>query len=283
METKRNSRWNNKPRRDKDGVIAPFQFVETDTEICKLLSPDYATRLPWSYRRLPSTYIPILLNRGTVSIRDRMRKLAVEGYLEKPDQPRNNYRPLIYGLGKKGEKLLRVSGLSDEAVDSPRISHELMRCICAASFEYGARKHSIPLSLFPTKSKFRPDWPTFSLGTHLIFLEADVDSETLYSNRPNTTAISKKLSAYLDLIIEYRLKNDLVLFVTVNPERRDSMIEVLKKVITERDLDHHYAEYFGFTNIDYSRHIDRIPDLTDWAVAEPWKRAGSIPPLILNQ
>jgi hypothetical protein len=274
MESKRNSRWNNKPKRGPDGKPKPFQFVASDFPILQLLSPDYATREPWSYRRLPSSYITSLLDRGRWGGLDRLRDLAVEGYVCKPEQPLNNFRPLIFGLGKKGERELHVTGASDAAIEDRRLAHELMRCICAASFEVGARKHNLPLSFEPVKTHIRPDWPSFRLDNHLVFLEADVDSETLYSNRPNTTKISGKMIEYLDLIVERRLKDAMVLFITVDPVRCNSMIEVLKRVIDERGFDHKLAAQFGFTHIDYNRYIDRIPKLTDWAVRQKWQRAG---------
>ena len=70
------------------------------------------------------------------------------------------------------------------------------------------------------------------------------------------------------------LKDILVLFVTTRQTRRDSMIEVLKKVIDSLGLEHEYAAHFAFSAIKYDRFLNTIPKPSDWIVTSDHARAG---------
>lgn len=277
----RHSRWSDEPRRDATGKPIAVRFGEADLEVCKLLAPYMACRAPWSYQYLPSTYIPAILQRGT-ALKRRLDWLTDEPnwYVQRPVQPRSLTRELIYALDKRGADELREAGIDVPKYRLRPLSHELMACLCAASFEIGARKHGLPIRTFewPTSS-LRPDWLPFQLGQTLVLLEADTGSETLYSKEDATT-ISGKFEQYLQMIDDgslrraFRTKDIVVLFVTTRPTRRDSMIEVLKKVIDDLGLRHGFAEHFAFAAIKYDRFLNTIPKPSDWIVATPHPRAG---------
>ena len=75
----------------------------------------------------------------------------------------------------------------------------------------------------------------------------------------------------------FETKDILVLFITTRVTRRDSMIDVLKKVIDGLGLDHAYAGSFAFSAIKYDRFLNTIPKPSDWIVASPHLRAGFDP------
>ena len=277
----RHSRWSDEPRRDSAGKPIPIRFGENDLEVCKLLASSTVCRAPWSYQYLPSTYIPAILQRGD-ALKRRLDWLTDEPnwYVQRPVQPRNLSRELIYALDKRGADELREAGIEVPKYRLRPLPHELMACLCAASFEIGARAHGLPIRTheWPIANP-RPDWVPFQLGTGLILLEADTGSETLYS-REDATTISGKFDQYLQLIHDgslrrvFRTKDVLVLFVTTRPTRRDSMIEVLKKVIDGLGLEHELAEHFAFSAIKYDRYLNTLPKPSDWIVTSDHLRAG---------
>lgn len=280
----RHSRWSDEPRRDSAGQPIAVRFGESDLEICKLLAPSTNCRAPWSYQYLPSTYFPAILQRGG-ALKRRLDWLTDEPnwYIQRPVQPRNLSRELIYALHKRGADELREAGIEVPKYRLRPIPHELMACLCAASFEIGARVHDLPITTheWPV-GNLRPDWLPFQIGPTLVLLEADTGSETLYSKEDATT-ISGKFEQYLQLLTDgmlrrtFRTKDILVLFVTTRETRRDSMVEVLKKVIDGLGLAHEYAAHFGFSAIKYDRFLNTIPKPSDWIVRSPHLRAGFDP------
>jgi hypothetical protein len=264
METAtRRSRWDTRKR-------GSTRFQESDFEICRLLSP---AREPWGYQYATTGYIRVLLNRGG-GILDRLPELSSHNYLQLPEQPRNNYRDLIYALGKEGVAELRAAGLAVPPLLLRKLPHELLCCIIAASFEYGAKAHGLPISRSDIDCNIYPDWPVFKLGNHHIFLEADMRTETL-EGQTTATTIWEKYERYLDLF-NNRLHNGLAVFVTVRPSRKEAMIDLLKKVIDAKGYKHRLARNFIFKDTAYDRYISRIPKLTDWAVAEDYQQAGGL-------
>jgi hypothetical protein len=264
METAtRRSRWDTRKR----GIV---RFEESDFEICRLLS---STREPWGYQYLPTSYFITLLNRG-LGIRARLPKLSSHNYIQLPEQPRNNFRDLVYALNRAGVAELRAAGINVPTPALRRLPHELLCCITAASFEYGALKHGLSISLSDVEGKIYPDWPIFKMGNHHIFLEADMGSETL-EGQTTATTIWEKYERYLELF-NNRVHNGLAVFVTVRESRKEAMIELLKKVIDAKGYKHRLARNFIFKDISYDRYISKVPKLTDWAVAEDYQQAGNL-------
>lgn len=152
----RRSRW-----------VAPkghINLTPRDLEICKLLTPYTQVRCPWSYAYLPTRYFAPLLETGALYTPNRLAQLRAAGYVTLPDQPRNNFRDLIYQLGKAGASEVRELGHQFELV--PRVlAHELGSCLLAADIELGARKYALPLDIvsIPGLTKL-PDWPVFTLA-----------------------------------------------------------------------------------------------------------------------
>jgi len=270
MQTARN-RWSDAPRKDANGKIIPVRFVETDFPICALLDPSNTSRDPWSYQYLPTSYIPLLLGRGTNGCADRCGELFCRpgSYLAQPDQPRNNYRDIIWNIGKGGIMELRDAGFTIRDTRLRRLPHELMVSLVMASIEYGAKKHNLPAAKATFAGDFIPD-RAITLAGRPVFIEADTGTETLEG--VNGTNIAEKFEQYLKLIT---LRASMVLFVTTRQTRRDSMIALLRKVIDGARHDRDLARHFAFSHIEYTRYFNKIPKLTDWAIASDYQRASN--------
>jgi hypothetical protein len=293
----RNSRWIRKDIKDKDG----FRFERSDFDICRLVTPNYRT--PWGYPYLPTNYFPPLLDRGD-AVTGRLRTLFDLAYLGHADQPRNNFRDIIYQIDSKGLEEIRMAGFDmipqhlQYIKHNRHLSHELMVCLIAASFEYGAKKHhlSIGLQAWPEKDP-QPDWTPFILGDTLVLIEADMGTERIRI-KEQATSIEDKYLKYLSLMKDgfftshFDVPKFVILFITLIEPRLKSMIEKprgLKRVIDENDYDQDFAEHFAFANINkhdlftndyieelhgYDRFMNKKPKLTDWAITQPYERAG---------
>lgn len=279
------SRWNVGPRRRLDGCAEPILFGPSDLDICKLLTADAPIRRPWAYPFLPTSYFAPLLQRGSKSVPKRIRKLTDWGYLSKPEQPRTNSREIVYSIAKAGLDALRDHGFAVIRRPHRQLAHDLLASIVAASFELASMTRADTL-IDPNSGVGQldivPDWPPFRFVTRhasrIVFIEADLGTETL--DGPGATTIAGKLDRYLSLIFRQLTGRPLFLFVTTRPSRAESMVELLKRVIDRNGYPHDYAEPFAFTHIPYDRFVSRIPKLTDWAVSQPYQRAG-FPPLRL--
>lgn len=258
-------------------------FVESDLEICKLLTPALHVREPWGYGHLPSSYFSPLLGRGKKGILRRVRDLrGSPSYLELSEQPQNNYRDLIYRLSRAGQDEVIAAGGNPLKIKRPShpVPHELLACIIAASFEMGSREISAPISLHPKMNlPVIPDWPIFDFMGRTVFIEADTGSMKINPRMESEGAnIRLKLTHYLQLIHEGKLdKNTLILFVTTNEHRCGSFVDVLKFTIDKLDYPHEYADCFAFNWLVYNRYLDTIPSLSAWAVTKPHQRAGHKP------
>jgi hypothetical protein len=268
METAtRDDRWNPKPPK-------AFDFTANDLALCKLFVP--FAREPWGYQYLPTHYIGPLVGRSYTVIRDRAKDLVALGYLALPDQPRTYDRFRIFSNGPNGLAEVREAGIEFPKFKLRQLKHELMACLIAASFEYGANKNGLEIV-----TRGRPDcdvyadWPLFTINGTTVWLEADTGTETqAISANPDVTTIAGKFEEYLKLIHDRQFKNSMAIFVTHKITRMESMIEVLKKVIDHLGLPHRYADHFGFSHMQYDRFLHKIPPLTDWAVTQDYKRAG---------
>lgn len=111
---RRRSRWDDSPKLDSNGNPIFIRAYPSDIELFKLLAPTANARTPWGYPVLPSNYFAPLLDRGEENILVRIADLSIKPhqYLIRPEQPRNNYRPLIYALGSRGADELRNEGLN---------------------------------------------------------------------------------------------------------------------------------------------------------------------------
>jgi hypothetical protein len=242
-------------------------FNEGDLEICNLLSP---TRAPWGYQYLPSGYFPALLNRRE-GMKDRLGPLSrpPNTYLKIPEQPHNNYRDLIYSLDSKGADELREAGHTVPRLHLRKLPHELMACCIGASFEIGATKHELPITIHTVSNDFYPDWPVFSLaGSPPIYIEADLATETLDTRKADATSIAGKFVEYIKLLEK---EDIIVLFITTRDTRRDSMAGLLGSTLKPHQRE--MARHFGFMSIQYDRFVNTIPKLSDWAVSSRYHRA----------
>lgn len=273
-ETKRRSRWVDPP--------TVTHFSETDLEICKLLTPVFGIRDPWGYGYLPSSYFSGLLNRGVKGTPKRVSELRGKPhYVELAEQPRNNYRQQIFRLSDAGEDEVAAAAGGLKIRRHPRaVSHELMACIIAASFEVGAREYGTSITLHPKLNlPIIPDWPIFDFAGRTVFIEADTGSMTINpKNESEASSIRLKYEHYLKLLHDQKLGPDaLFLFVTTREHRCGSLIETLKFTIDKFDCPHEYADQFAFTSIEYDRFLNTIPVLSAWAVTRPYLRAGCEP------
>lgn len=259
---KRRSRW-------KDPKPVKY-FGETDLEICRLLAP--GARAPWGYQYLPSNYFAPLLHRGKDGITNRLPQLrGAPHYLELPEQPHDNYRQLIYKLGKGGAAELRTQGY-EVSLENRAMPHELMACLIAASFEIGAAQHNLPIEFrdYPHVS-MRPDWPIFTLNHREVFIEADTGSETI-------ERIEEKCTHYLELLYEKKFRKPLFLFITAKTHLRpDNMVQALMRAMKQGKYHENYAERFAFGTMDYDRYLNTLPKPSGWAVTQHYQRANFPP------
>ena len=255
------------PRLKKNGQLKPLVFNDGHLEMVKLLSPVKA-RDPWSYQYLPVRYVPALLGQSLEYGRKQVTWLASEpwNYLHLPEQSEIYSCPLIVSVGKEGKQELRHIGVSLPNKPLRPIPHELLACISAASFEYGAKQHGFKIEVVEREADVTPDWPVFKLTgekEHIIFLEADMGRESLTGDASNT--ITSKLLRYAQLFENY---DDLyAVFVTTRPSRVTAMAYLARK------LPRSVRSRFLFTSIKYNRFLTKIPPLTDWAISGEWKTA----------
>jgi hypothetical protein len=271
----RRSRWDDSPKLTENGKPIFVRATATDMDIFKLLAPTAGTRSPWAYRVLPSNYFADLLGRGKENILDRLADLSRKPhqYLVRPEQPHNNYRPLIYTLGKRGADELRNEGMTVPWKFPRQLPHTLMSCMIAASFEYGCARHNLRIEPGENHTDIIPDWPVFRIDGHTYFIEADTRSESLTSSDDTTKTIQDKFERYLAAIAADVIRRPRVMFITTGLTRVDSMIRLLRKTIDTHHYPFSYADHFCFKVIKYDRFLSSIPKLTDWAITEDWRRA----------
>jgi hypothetical protein len=259
---RRRSRW-----------VAPKRHVNLthgDLEICKLLTPYAPVRYPWSYTYLPTRYFAPLLETGPDYTPNRLAQLRAEGYVTLPDQPRSNFRDLIYQLGKAGAAEVRELGYQFDI--TPRaLAHELGSCLVAANVELGARKYNLPLDIVSISSlPQRPDWPIFTLASHTVMIEFDTGSES-------QNIIEGKYHCYLDLIERRRVQKPIFLFITTKRDRVNNLINTLKILIDRHELPYSYAQYFAFGHMTYDRFLNKLPELSGGVITHAFERAGHEP------
>jgi hypothetical protein len=136
----RRSRFVNQPIEDASYLIVP-----RDLQVLTLLQ---------RFRYLPSHYVPALLGWSGQYHQDILHKLRHRaGLIHVPERswpPINGHaRHAVYGLTRKGHELLKERGLSIEKRrprsknDDDKLNHELGVALIQASFELGAREHSL--------------------------------------------------------------------------------------------------------------------------------------------
>jgi hypothetical protein len=290
METRAyRSRSTRTTRHTRDGKPIHSRPHDRDTEILHLLSYPAKLREPWTYEYLPTDYIAPLVGRGAYGLPKRLRALFDEPLclLDRPG-PIILYRQLIWSLGDNGVKTLREEGIELPPRKPRKIPHALMADMCAASFELAAKQFNLPISVVPAKTNlFRPDIPPFTFNGKIILFEADTGSEQIPKNKTNSdiTSIEEKLHQYLSYIDSKDRRDILVLFMTAGPYRNTrvkAMVEMVKKVIDDLRIPRGYAAQIGFSSIDYTRYLDKLPKAGPWVVAQEYQRAG-FPPLSLVQ
>lgn len=308
--TKRRSRWTKDDIRDKNGKPKRVTVTDNDIAILKLLAPTF-DRAPWGYRFLRSNYIYKLLGREKYTILERLDLLSTKSnnYLGLPDQPRNNFRAIVYELGDAGSRELKAAGLDlpkrkDTSID--RFRHELLRCDIAASFEIATQEHAeikilpwpaikgdhthggIPISRTDT---IFPDWHPFAIErqespryTFIVGFEADCMTMPLETNDTKRSSIQKKFLDYLRVLHNDTIKSHFGFntkffpFVTLDTDHMNAMMELLTKIIARERLNPVFARSFGF-KVMPSFYATPAP-ATGHMITEPWSRAG-FPPFSL--
>lgn len=299
---KRRSRWTKPPLLKKDGTKKRRSVTSKDEDILRLLTPGSALRKPWGYTLLRSHYISTLLEREHYSTLGSLDALAsAGGYIYLPEQPINNFRHLVYSISEKGAK----------HIDQPRpkhlhlYRHELMCCDIAASFEITARTHGATIFSWPTiissdqfpkatrdlknpmalpvgNTTLRADWEPFILKSHKYFFlpgfEADTGTEPLDSADRTRSSIRQKFEDYLTIIDKKTYRSHFgantffVPFIIMrDAQRLADMMELLQRIISQKEYPRSYAKHFGFKLIPGFYEKPMPP--TDW-VADGWKRAG---------
>jgi hypothetical protein len=302
---KRRSRWKKPPIvRDDGSKFAPI-ITQNDEAIFRLLTNGSAQRRPWGYPALRTNYISALLGRDHTTVRQRLDELAASRYLYLPDQPRNNFRHLIYALDKEGADHIAIS----RPRHSRWFKHELEQCDIAASFELATKENGrisiIPWPViyssdsFPDKTRqssnpmalpvgdrtIRADWEPFVLkieGKRRPFFfmpgfEADTGTEPMDATDGERSSIRQKFVDYLDIIDRGTYEQHFgattfyIPFITMSETRMQHMIELLHQVITSKGYPKEHARRFLFKNIP--SHYDKPAPATGHMVTEPWQRA----------
>jgi hypothetical protein len=247
-------------------------FHEPDLNICKLLTPDTIAREPWGYTYLPTNYFAPLLGRGEGSVPNRLAQLrAKPNYITLADQPRNNYRSLVYQLATAGADEVREALAVRIRLEPRALAHELGACLIASSIELGARKHDLPIQVIPTPPmERRPDWPIFTLAGRAVLIEFDTGTESL-------EVIEGKYEVYLQALEDKLFRRPLFLFITTKKFRVENLMERLKRTIDKHKYPYAYAERFAFGAMEYDRFLNTIPKPSGWAVTYPYQRAGHEP------
>ena len=306
--TKRRSRWKKPPILKEDGSQHRAQPTENDEAIFKLLSSAYEHRRPWGYSALRTNYISALMQRDHSTTIQRLDVLAAKpnNYVYLPEQPKNNFRHLIYALDENGAKHIGTK----KPRHSRYFRHELMQCDIAASFELATKEHehiklfSWPAILsedrFPPNTRklpnpayipvadgeaIRADWDPFIIKvegkarpyTFMPGFEADTGTEPLDATDPARSSIRKKFLDYL-YVIDKRIyashfgaNTFQVPFITMDQTRMEGMIQLLEQIIRERDYPKDYARRFIFKHIPGFYDKPALP--TGHMITEPWQRA----------
>jgi hypothetical protein len=228
----RNTRWDRKPKRDRDGNPIVAVLTERDIEIFRLLA---------RYPLLSTHFLLRLLGKGDYqSLYKRLSLLQrrPNSYIHMPEEQRENaeanYRPSVWRLDKRGIDVCHEHGIE---VRHPgyiaNFQHKYLECQIAASVELGiaavphahlitwdeirvsdnlpeaTRKRPDPLLIRygnEPHDVIRPDWEPFIIGREegdstkyaFYLLEADTGMETLNPSRDaKKNTIRGKLEGYV--------------------------------------------------------------------------------------
>lgn len=302
---KRRSRWKKPPILREDGSkFAPI-LTSNDGDIFRLLTNGSAQRRPWGYSSLRSNYASALLGRDHTTVRQRLDELASAGFLYLPEQPRNNFRHLIYALDSSGADQLGIK----RPRHSRWFKHELMQCDIAASFELatkenervkifpwpvifssdtfpdGTRRANNPMAIPAGDRRIRADWEPFVLKVEgkrkpFFFMpgfEADAGTEPMDATDGERSSIRQKFLDYLDVIHNETYESHFgattfyVPFITMSEARMAHMMELLAQVIASKGYPKEYARRFLFKCIP--SHYDKPAPATGHMVTGEWQRA----------
>lgn len=278
------NRFDTSPRLLLDGTPEPFEHADTDLDIYELLAYLAPARRPWSYPVLPTSYIAALLKRDLRGINTRLSKLRASpvNTIYLPSQPVNFYRELVHALDRNGADKLREQGICLPKYDHGPLAHELGMSIWAASFEHSG----LPITPAQYKTKARPDWVSFIADDYLVFCEFHMGSQS-------SVVIEKKVDDYLTDIIQQRLDNALVLFMTTSVLHRDRVLTGIRNAIDTRGLDHSYGRHFAVGMLPemrnskgriivYTKDLTKLPPLGTWALGPYVFPSTSAKPLYLG-
>jgi hypothetical protein len=139
------------PRFRRTSAVAPIQLTKRDREIIRLVH---------RHRFLRSHQIVALLSAGSQQVLRRLKLLYHHGYLTRPRAQLEYYerggtRPMIYGLGNKGGKLLErelgitVSGKeNDDGVGRIFLEHAVLVSDVMVTIELACRKAGVVRLLY---------------------------------------------------------------------------------------------------------------------------------------
>lgn len=216
------------PRFQRACSVSPIELTNRD---CLIL------RLVHRHRFLPSSHLTALLGRSDQTVLRRLQLLFHHGYLERPRAQLQYYerigsRPMVYGLGSKGGKLLKVQlGSSyrpfrwsekNRAVGRIYLEHALLVSDVSVALELACRRSSrvrllmdedlplphkcswrvtvdgnVRLGLVPDRvfalERVRED---SSVDRAYFFLEADRGTMPVTRRNLSQTSFARKLLAY---------------------------------------------------------------------------------------
>lgn len=252
MESARLSRF------ERTSNVAPVELTERDEAIIRQV---------FEHRFLRSRHVTSLVPGGHQSILRRLQRLYHHGYLDRPraqiEYYRRGSRPMVYGLGNKGMKLLEETlGIprrkidwtaKNRAVTRFHLEHTLAVADGMVAFELACRKHGRELVLGSPDTIAPSKWTVpvqdadrieqigvvpdrvFGIRTKTkpaqtlwFFLEVDRATMPVHRNGLRQTSFRRKLVAYRETwrqgLLKDRFPRFRVLTVTTSPERVRNLI-----------------------------------------------------------
>jgi len=299
------------------------RFIATPTGRPTRVTPkdiDVLTLLQ-RFRYLPSNYIAVLLGWTGEYYKDVLAKLRHEaGLIECPNvswaAANARYRPAVYCLTRKGERLLKDRGLwvpHTKTVND--FNHELMVCLIRASFELGAKKldlkiitaddilthpscprerryeanlWAVPVSFEFNKHRIaktvETDGPFFGLarkdGTSLIFpgFEADRATEPLEPQNYERSGIQMKFVQLRAIASQkiYQTRYGLPNAIIPFITINETHKRALMRVL-ELLTNGKGSKLFIFKSIPNFAAFENFPPPTGHMIDQPWDRVGHEP------
>lgn len=221
----------------------------------------------FEHRFVNSHHLASLLDGSRQGVLRRLQRLYHQGYLDRPraqiDYYRRGSRPMVYGLGNKGMRLLEETlGFPRRKIDWTaknrtvtrfHLEHTLAVADVMVAFELACRRSGLELLNLPTHSPESPKWKvqiaeaedvgeigvvpdrvfglratTEPADTRWFFLEVDRATMPVQRNGLRQTSFHRKLVAYHETwrqgVLKARFPRFRVLTVTTTPDRVRNLV-----------------------------------------------------------